>query len=192
MHPPLCRKSVAFSLVELLIVVAMIGILAVVSVPAALSGIRGMRLTTAGNQLADLSALARQTALSKNVITAVVFAPTPTDGSGPSAGVIEFGPDRQWRLATQWLQLPDSVEITNSAEQDIPAPTGAPTLTYRGKTFSPTGGLVFYPTGKMPPVGTSTDAPKLTVFQKGQSTATANKYEIAFSLDTSSHRITRN
>lgn len=67
------RPRSAFSLVELLIVVAIIGIIAGFGVPAVTGVLRGSSLTTATSQLTDTLSLARQHAISKNRIVEVRF-----------------------------------------------------------------------------------------------------------------------
>src|SRR5688572_17561788 len=70
MHSRLKR---AFSLVELLVVVAVIGIVATFAVPAVQGMLKGSSLTTAGSAMVDQMSLARQHALSKNRIIEVRF-----------------------------------------------------------------------------------------------------------------------
>jgi uncharacterized protein (TIGR02596 family) len=70
MHSRLKR---AFSLVELLVVIAVIGIVATFAVPAVQGMLRGSSLTTAAGSLVDQMSLARQHALSKNRIVEVRF-----------------------------------------------------------------------------------------------------------------------
>jgi len=70
MHSRLKR---AFSLVELLVVVAVIGIVATFAVPAVQGMLKGSALTSAGSALVDQMSLARQHALSKNRIVEVRF-----------------------------------------------------------------------------------------------------------------------
>lgn len=67
------RSRSAFSLVELLIVVAIIGIIAGFGVPAVTGVLRGSALTTATSQLTDTLSLARQHAISKNRTVEVRF-----------------------------------------------------------------------------------------------------------------------
>ena len=66
------RRS-AFSLVELLIVVAIIGVIAGFGVPALSGVLRGSALSQASSQLTDSLSLARQHAITKNRIVEVRF-----------------------------------------------------------------------------------------------------------------------
>jgi uncharacterized protein (TIGR02596 family) len=67
------RLKRAFSLVELLVVVAVIGIVATFAVPAVQGMLKGSSLTSASSALVDQMSLARQHALSKNRLVEVRF-----------------------------------------------------------------------------------------------------------------------
>ena len=71
MKPHTSRK--AFSLVELLIVIVIIGIITGFAVPAITGMLKSSQLTQASGQLVDTVALARQTAMSKNRAIEVRF-----------------------------------------------------------------------------------------------------------------------
>ena len=76
----------AFSLVELLIVILIIGIIAGFAVPAVQGMLKGSQLSQASSQLVDTMALARQTALSKNKVVEVRlyrFADSESPGEDP-------------------------------------------------------------------------------------------------------------
>ncbi len=60
------KKLAAFSLLELLIVIAILGLLAVLTVPALSSSMKGIKITQGTQLLLDQITLARQLALSKN------------------------------------------------------------------------------------------------------------------------------
>ena len=67
------RLQRAFSLVELLVVIAVIGIVATFAVPAVQGMLKGSALTTASGLMVDQMSLARQHSLSKNRIVEVRF-----------------------------------------------------------------------------------------------------------------------
>lgn len=67
------RRCAAFSLIELLIVVAIIGVIAGFGVPALQGVLRGSALTQAAGQITDNLNLARQHAITKNRIVEVRF-----------------------------------------------------------------------------------------------------------------------
>jgi uncharacterized protein (TIGR02596 family) len=67
------NRRAAFSLIELLIVVAIIGIIAGFGVPALQGILRGNALTQASGQMTDTVNLARQHAITKNKIVEVRF-----------------------------------------------------------------------------------------------------------------------
>lgn len=66
MKPPLRPPVSAFSLIEMLVVIAIIGLLAVFTLPAVGSLMDSSKLNTSVNQIADQIALARQTAVAQS------------------------------------------------------------------------------------------------------------------------------
>lgn len=66
MNPTSHSRRTAFSLVELLVVVAVIAVIVAFAIPAANSMLRGSQLTQGSQSLGDQIAFARQTAISRN------------------------------------------------------------------------------------------------------------------------------
>ena len=76
----------AFSLIEMLVVVAIIGIITMAAYAALSGGGQGTKLTRAGNNVSNLALMARQNSLAKNAMTALIMI--------GSSGTEEFGAGR--------------------------------------------------------------------------------------------------
>jgi prepilin-type N-terminal cleavage/methylation domain-containing protein len=193
-----------FSLIEMLVVVALISILVVMGANAWSGVQRASVLSGAGNRVVELAALAKEAALSRNSITALV---TPRD-AGKHGGhfftVLEIGPDRVWKQLTPWAQLPDNIVVDDSESQNqsvLPAADSL-VLSLRGETSKPSdlSALVFLPDGRM--MSGSEDLRTIRIThadqrrsQEGQGDGLAasnnNYYEIVFSPQTAFFRIRR-
>jgi Tfp pilus assembly protein FimT len=175
--------------VELLGVLTIIGILAALSSMAikALSGSIG--LTGAGDVTAAVFAFARQEAITKNTLTAVVV---PTNTSLVTAayrtlGVWEYSAaSGAWQQASAWRMLPNGVVIdchTDATDAVVTGTSSMPnsnylltgltfpamptTISYHGTTLNApsapgTGDFayqVFLPSGRLPPAPASSLTP---------------------------------
>jgi len=117
---PLCsphrRGSAAgFSLIEMLIVVMIMIIVLGLIVPA-VNGIgRSSALTTGGNTVVDLVNLAREDAMTKNTMTAlVVLGNQGTDNDYRALTVLEFDPVAGWSQIREWEILPTGIVIDSN------------------------------------------------------------------------------
>lgn len=106
------RIVAAFSLIELLTVIMIIGILAGLVVPA-VNGIgRASALTTGGNTVVDLVNFARQEAMTKNTMTAlVVLGHQGVDEDYRALTVLEYDSVAGWSQVMQWEILPTGIVI---------------------------------------------------------------------------------
>ncbi len=107
------RERTGFSLLELLVVVAVLGLLAVLVVPSLQGVLGGRRLDTAANIVSSQLQLARQTALSRNALVQWQIVKVPDPRSGDPAAfrlvrclIMESG-SRQWKPLgrTEWLPI---------------------------------------------------------------------------------------
>lgn len=109
----------AFSLVELLAVIALVGIILGFVVPA-LSGMgRGTSLVTAGNMVNNMAGLARQHAMSRNTLTALlVLANQGTDADYRAVSVLEYKPGTGWSQLGGWEMLPVGITVDAGDTQE--------------------------------------------------------------------------
>lgn len=123
------HHAAGFSLIELLTVVLIIGIIAGFVVPA-VNGIgHSSSLANAGNAVVDMINLARQEAMTKNTMTALVvlgrqpnIQPTGqafADEAYRALTVVEYDSVAGWSQITQWEILPTGIVIDcNDAATD--------------------------------------------------------------------------
>lgn len=181
-----------FSLIELLTVVAIMSVVMGLSAQAIMGSFRSSGITSAGNQIVDMVAVARQIATSKNVLTAVVFAPEIQDVKGRALRMMEYGPDRSWREIGGWTVLPESAYATNFSAQASPAAAAMPQMTFRGKTFAPDNALIFYPDGRLHQATTPKVKVRVVGSQDaGAANSAANYYDIVLNRDNSAYQVFR-
>lgn len=154
------------TLVELLVVLSII-VTAMGLVSAAFTGMwKASSLTNAGNRLVSLLNLARQNAIARNAMTALVI-PTGREGWN-SCIVYELAPKADgstsatmdWRTITSWERLPAGIVIDDCrcASQDVPKqfPALPPIKFFDGSTALSFCYIVFTPTGALYPFPAST------------------------------------
>jgi Tfp pilus assembly protein FimT len=161
-----CRRASlrgpAFTLVELLVVLAVMLILLAVIVPA-FNGIgKGTELNGAGNSVSNLIYLARQNSLAKNALTAVILpGASGTDADFHAFALYEAVPHMDgtpvttadWRPLGTWQTLPVSVIVepdlctfTKSSSSMTPA---FPNFTYHAAPVTSYAYVVFLPNGEI-------------------------------------------
>jgi prepilin-type N-terminal cleavage/methylation domain-containing protein len=165
MQRPQRRLSAkGFTLVELLATLCVIAILMGLTA-SFVRGTKGGRLNVAGNRMVDLLHEARQDALSKNGMTAVVVVTDPnfsdqyrllaifqllprSDGSVPTSS--------DWTQISKWQTLEsgvilDTSVIANNALQDSQSTASfpLPTPQYQGRNISDYKYVLFLPNGSL-------------------------------------------
>ncbi len=156
-----------FSLVELLAVIAIIGIVMGIALPALSTVGRGSSLTMAGSAVTNLAGLARQHAMSRNTLTALVLlANQGTDSDYRAFAVVEYKPGTGWSQIGKWETLPVGICVDAGATEEcsflLRSPNPFPFLTgtkqdnppvlfqgmpirnpegYAARIFTPGGGL---------------------------------------------------
>lgn len=160
------RARTAFTLVELLAVLAIVGILLVLANLGFKAGSGAAALTGEGNRIASLVNLARQNAMSKNALTALIVITDPAlDVRLKAASLWEATPRNDgsatapsdWKQISKWEILRTGVVFMPPTDAEMDLPTVAvnppfPTLNLSGnpvssdgfvcKIFLPAGGLL--------------------------------------------------
>ncbi len=153
----------AFTLVELLVVVAIVLILAALAVPAFNSIGQSQALTAGLNTVVDNLKSARQMALAQNRVVNVRFYKIPGEAGGDPAyralkvfKLDESGvqPDAVSKLQrfsgnvvisddVQFTTIPDAIDTNGAiATEDLP---GAPAVPYKSVSFTPSGATTLGP-----------------------------------------------
>ena len=146
------RSPRAFSLIELLVVVAICGLLMVMLVPAFNNLGKAQLLNAEGNKIVNLINLAGQNSAAKNAMTALIA--IPGDSTRPGGfGLFEYLPEGAgWKQIAEWESLKDGITFdypnTNYKFSEYPALKPSPdfpAITYRGASVSSFQYLVFLP-----------------------------------------------
>jgi prepilin-type N-terminal cleavage/methylation domain-containing protein len=158
----------AFTLIELLAVLAIIGIASMIIVPSMSGFGRSSALTNSGNLVVNLASVARQNAVSKNTMTALVLLGQQNgDQDFRALTVLEYDPIVGWSQTGAWELLPNGIVVdpsdttnctflTNSP-QPFPflsrgAPQANPPVFFRNQQVAPGNGYaarIFLPNGAL-------------------------------------------
>jgi Tfp pilus assembly protein FimT len=137
----------------MLTVVAIMSILAVLGATS-LSSLRSTSLTSSGNQMVDVFAMARQNSISKNAFTAIVI---KSQGAGAYSAYCLLQLTRQddgtlgaWTALTSWRYLGRGVVFENGQSNDtfistpVNLPTPLPTtFPFQGQNIDLTSATVY-------------------------------------------------
>lgn len=109
------KPKAAFSLIELLVVVAIVITLMAIGVTA-LTGVgRSYRLTQAGQEIRDLLSGARMTAIARNRLIEVRFVQPQGEPLPTHIAVLERSGDNQLSLAGRVVPLPQNIRFSSSS-----------------------------------------------------------------------------
>jgi len=179
-----CRPTAGFSLIELLVTVALISLLATLVSPALSSVLGGRNVARALDVVSSTAAVARQMAMTKGNPIAMVVSQsshsTPDDNPAVmllSAPEISTDP---WAPVGAWTKVPTNVQLDvylrdgkKSFFAGGEGPLLAPLpLKLNGKSVSEYDYIVFYPDGS---VNAPANGPALT-FRRLNKTDTATEY----------------
>lgn len=184
-----------FSLIELLVVTALLALLMSLGVPALLNSRQASALSQAGGMMADLATLARQNAVSRNAPTALLIVKqnAPDLLNNRAMTLVEMDQNRNWRQIVGWTILPDSTLATNETTGGLPTPpwsAGSSVLKLRGTQINPTtqcDAYLFHPNGRLIVSG-NTQAKLKVQMAVG---SPDNSYELIFNAATGSYKVER-
>lgn len=172
------ERRKAFSLVELLVVVAAMGVLLALTGLAVSSLGSSQKLTTAGNATVDLINQARQAARTYNTLTMLAMV-KEGDEANRAFSLLAFsstnGTNGIWRPLERWKALPDGIVVNQEASTNffrIPPATAIP-IDRAGQTVECLA-AVFLPDGR---TWTSSSQPQVILLNAANG-PTNNFYKI--------------
>ena len=116
----------AFSLIELIVVIAVLVSLLALVVPAVSGFGRSSALTRGGNLVTNLASLARQEAMTRNTMTALVLLRDQgSDADYRAFTVATYEPGLGWRQTTAWETLPTGVVVDRNIESSTDSELGS-------------------------------------------------------------------
>lgn len=200
--PSKSPRNTAFSLVELLVVVAIMSILMVIGAPSFLSSQRASALTSAGNRLVDSMALARQAASSRNTVTCLVLLKGGVaNDPRQTIGVLEYDQmANAWRPITSWLRIPEAARIVDFATPDDRAASNQAATAFapfnlRVGGEQPAAGtystVLFYPEGGIASGNTPSRRFSVRTSENEEAGSPDNFYDVVINSDTSAYLVVR-
>jgi len=193
---PFSLNASAFSLIELLCVVAVLSILAAVTVPGLQSILKGNALRTASDRAWATLSTGRQEAVSRQANVAVVLTTGRSGASSHKADAFLLlvaspnGSGWTWAPASKWIRLPAGVEVKPESGSYLSSTTASPEVAayagisgvlpkIDGETVADFTYVVFRPDGS---VDSATANPVLG-FRRLNSTATTTETALVLSPD---------
>jgi prepilin-type N-terminal cleavage/methylation domain-containing protein len=196
-----------FSLVELLTVMAIVSVLASVTIPAIASVFKGRSTAGAADVVSNVAGVARQTAMSKGVPVAMVVSRNSGTGVSDSQGILLLSGvydaasnSTTWTPIGAWHRLPSSVAADNFPRDGHPSFYGSDahepiTLTalplkFDGKVISDYDYVIFQPNGSVDaPAGIT--GPAVT-FRTETAPNSRTDYTVVIQSDSGRSRIIEN
>jgi prepilin-type N-terminal cleavage/methylation domain-containing protein len=143
----------AFSLVELLAVLAIVALLMSMLAPAVTGMGKARELDTRSFQVGELVQMARQNAMTKNAMTALVIPLDPAlSANGRLVALFELSSSttpKAWRQVSRWTELGDSVVIMDCVDSAPALTTPLPAMEHAGQKISTWKTLIFLPDGSL-------------------------------------------
>ena len=184
------RRQKAFTLIEMLMVIAVITLLIAFAAVGIGDGGRSQQLTVSGNRVADLVNLARYTAKTRNSMSMLIVV-TKGDQAYRAMTILEKPLEgSSWKQVSPWEVLPDGIGISEGKSASFLTPPVAalsparPSLSFRGATLNAAdyAWQVFLPNGRL--LSDQSSPPILYLSQVVQPGNASNYYSITINANT--------